>query len=402
VNGRAFDVVIVGAGPAGTSTALHLVRDAGIAPGRILVIDKACFPRDKPCAGAISQVGVDTLGAIGVHVPVPLSPMRGLRVIEGASSASSRTVDLGIVVRRDEFDHALLLRAAQDGVQVLEGHALSHLERIPSGHRLRTAPGVEITANWLVVADGAGSTARKLLKVPEAARKGHLYVLETELSAGDDGPREGLCDFDFGPCAAGIEGYYWDFPTPIQGNTWVSRGIYHANFTPHKGLKAALASELRRRGLSIEQPTLRAFSTRPFVPGSVGGGAGYLLVGEAFGIDHATGEGIAQAIVMGRIAARHLGAALRCGSLDVPRYERDVRGSRLGRHLLQSAWFAQRVFSARGAWYRRFLARSSFGVEAGARWYRGDAVGTGTKLRLAIGMARELAWGSTFGARASS
>jgi menaquinone-9 beta-reductase len=391
VSARAFDVIIVGAGPAGTSTALHLVRDAGIAPSRILLLDKAVFPRDKPCAGAVSQIGIDTLAAIGVSAMVPVAPMRGLRVIEGAQSASCTNVELGIVARRTEFDHALLLRAERDGVEVWQGQGLRHIERHPGGHRIRTANGLEATASLLVVADGAGSTARKLLGVPEAARKGHLYVLETELGQGDLSPRNNVCDFDFGPCAQGIEGYYWDFPTPMGGSTWVSRGIYHANFTPHKGLKAALFSELRRRGLGPEQPTLRAFSTRPFVPGSVGGGSGYLFVGEAFGIDHATGEGIAQAIVMGRIAARHLGAALRRGTLDVPRYEREVKRSRLGRHLLQSAWFAQRVFSQKGAWYRRFLARSTFGVEAGARWYRGDAVGATTKLRLALGMARELA-----------
>ena len=75
------DVAIVGGGPAGTSTALHLVREQGIRPDRIVVLDKARFPRDKPCAGAVSQLGVDALHALGVRVEVPFVAMRGVRVL---------------------------------------------------------------------------------------------------------------------------------------------------------------------------------------------------------------------------------------------------------------------------------------------------------------------------------
>ena len=55
-----FDVAVIGAGPAGSVTAIHLAR----AGARVLLIDKACFPRDKPCGGgltlrAVRQLPVD-------------------------------------------------------------------------------------------------------------------------------------------------------------------------------------------------------------------------------------------------------------------------------------------------------------------------------------------------------
>src|SRR5262249_17828286 len=80
--------------------------------------------------------------------------------------------------------------------------------------------------------DGAGSTTRKLLQIKEPDRKGHLYVLDTEPVAADTGIRRGLIDFDLTVLDEGLGGYYWDFPTVIEGGSQVSRGIYYANLTP--------------------------------------------------------------------------------------------------------------------------------------------------------------------------
>src|SRR5436305_13502172 len=93
------DFAIVGGGPAGSSTALHLVRECGISPDRVLVVDKARFPREKPCAGAISQLGVDTLRAIGVDVGVPTVTMRGVRILS-RERIGETVAHMGVVVRR--------------------------------------------------------------------------------------------------------------------------------------------------------------------------------------------------------------------------------------------------------------------------------------------------------------
>ena len=77
------DIAIIGGGPAGASTALHLVRTEKVDPGRIVILDKARFPRDKPCAGAVSQLGLDVLAAIDLVPAAPRVTMRGVRVIMG-------------------------------------------------------------------------------------------------------------------------------------------------------------------------------------------------------------------------------------------------------------------------------------------------------------------------------
>jgi flavin-dependent dehydrogenase len=314
--------------------------------------------------------------------------MRGVRVIS-SDDVGETEYPMGIVIRRTQFDAQLLDDARAEGVCVREGEGLDSIERLDAadggGHRITTPRG-SFTARYVAASDGAGSKTRKALGLREPERKGHLYVLDTEANDKDSGVGRGLVDFDLSVLDDGLEGYYWDFPTPIGGTTQVSRGIYHANFTARSDVKAVLGRHLAKRGVDIEKVKLRPFSTRPFVPGSTTWQRDLLFVGEAAGIDHTTGEGIAQAIAMGRIAAAHLARALRERRTTFHDYDREVRQSIIGRHLLQSAFLAKLVYGRFGRPARRYLLRSDYAREQAMRWYRGEALPMWNQVKLGLGL----------------
>src|SRR5262249_38595973 len=147
---------------------------------------------------------------------------------------------------------------------------------------------------------------------------------------------------------------------------------YHANLSPRSDVKQALGRALARRGIDLSRVKLKPFSTRPFVPSSTIALDGVVLVGEAAGIDRTTGEGIAQAIAMGEIASRHLARALRTGGSSFDAYAREVRRSMVGRHMLESAWLAKRVYGRFSDRARRYLLRSSYARSIAMKWYRGE------------------------------
>ena len=69
------DAVIVGSGPAGAATALHLVAGAAGRTGRVVLLDKARHPRDKTCAGGVIPKAVRLLERLGVGFEVPYAPV---------------------------------------------------------------------------------------------------------------------------------------------------------------------------------------------------------------------------------------------------------------------------------------------------------------------------------------
>jgi flavin-dependent dehydrogenase len=353
-----YDVVISGAGPAGVATAVALVRAAPRLAERIVVLDKARFPRDKPCGGGLTGHARAALAALGLEVRVPHVPCREGRIVYGRHTrdvALERPVD---VVRRADFDADLVAQARARGVAVVEGEGLASFE-VDEGVgvvRVATTAGRTLGARVLVGADGAGSRVRRAL-----ARDGRppLRLFQAEVPAPPGLALGERMVYDFSPMDEGLRGYVWLFP--VAGGL-VNVGAMHTPAaegpTPSgaRGLSGAAIEAVLRRVLvrwGVELPEgARGWPAWRYRRGARIAAPHVLCVGDAAGIDALTGEGIAVGLEEGPIAARAVVAALGSGDFSFRAYARDVRRAVVGRELALDGRLAAMLYAPRafGLW----------------------------------------------------
>ena len=337
---RGPDVLIVGAGPAGSSLALHLAR-AGL---DVLILDRAHFPRDKPCGDCLSPGAVAELERLGLkdRLRESLAPrdLRGWRVeapdgqvLSASYGRSNGAAPLsGWAVRRRDLDAALLAAAERAGTRVRFGVRVFDLDVTAcraSGVIVREGGGTAtrvIPARVVVGADGLRSVVRRRLGLdsrPPRLRKiaiiGHL--------AGGNGGAMGVLRVRAGRCS----GY-----APLNGGGNLTLVVPEREAAEIAGDTRAFFidalstfPEARQRidqyGLDetlmvtgpFDQPVRRPWS------------AGVLLVGDAAGYyDPFTGQGVYQALRTARVAAQAILAVLDGGEREravFARYGRWVR-----------------------------------------------------------------------------
>ena len=363
----AWDVAIVGGGPAGISTALHL---QAAAPGaRIVVLEKQRYPRDKICAGGIGARAFRLLEHIGVEVACPHVALDAVALRLAGDTVVVREPGCGAVVRRIEFDHAFARRAIERGIAIRDGCAVVGLAVSPGAAEVALADGEVLHARCVVGADGVAGVVRRLAGFARGALRAQVVELDTEPAPGDL-PRDTIV-FDLATRA--LRGYAWDFPTLVGGEPLVCRGVYALGVATEQP-RARLADYLAARGLDASRYRVKQFAERGFEPGAELARPRVLLAGEAAGIDIATGEGIGQAIEYGAIAGRYLAGALADDRLGFADWRRTVDLHHLGiqlrlRHAAHRAFYGRRRATA-----ERILPRLGELLRAGVQDFAGAPV----------------------------
>lgn len=376
-----YDLIVVGGGPAGAAATLH-ARRLGL---RVLLLDKARFPRDKTCGDALSGRSVTELRTLGLLDEVRALPGAAIRrVVFGspsgqtasippstlsgpsASSAPGPMAIEGYVVPRLHLDALLFDRARAAADHCLERFAVRDLVREDGrvvGVTGRTAGGTasEFRGRVVLGCDGFSSVV---------ARRTGLYRHQPEhwmvaVRCYHEGVA-GLEDqIELHFLDEVLPGYFWIFPAG-QGRANVGIGMNHADLTRQGiDLRQALARVLdsprfRDRfhtARPLEEPTgwnLPVGSTRRQV-----GGEGFLLLGDAAGlIDPFTGEGIGNALCSARLAVETVAGACEAGDFSarfLQRYEHRL-WEVLGRELATSTRLNR---LARRRWLVDFVIRKA-------------------------------------------
>jgi flavin-dependent dehydrogenase len=186
-----------------------------------------------------------------------------------------------------------------------------------------------VEAAIVVGADGVGGVVRKALGLGAGALRAQVLELDTEPVTSDRDRT--LIHFD---ASDRFTGYAWDFPTVVDGENLVCRGVYWLKLGGVElDIHALLAGRLARMGLDIDRYKKKRFAERGYDPSEKLTDGALMLAGEAAGIDPVSGEGIAQAIEYGALAGRFLAGVLASGQACVDGWTREVDRSRLARDL---------------------------------------------------------------------
>jgi geranylgeranyl reductase family protein len=335
-----WDAVVVGAGPAGSATGLLLAR-AGV---RVLLLDRARFPREKPCSEYLSpestrvlgRLGADVLAAVEAAAPAQL---RGMKVVAPSGAGIvGRFESASYALPRTRFDTILLTAAEAAGAEVREGVKVEELVydsgAVAGVVTRETGNGKRETyrARVVVGADGLRSiVARRLGKVYATAP--HRIAFTAHVAGARDVD-------DLGEMHVGRPGYVGLGPIG-DGVTTVALVL------PAREVRRGdrFFDELNRfpgvaGRFNARHVVRRVLATGPFArwsrrPVAAGGGGGALLVGDAADFfDPFTGQGIYSALRGAELAAAAIIDSLTTGA-SLEGYARARRRAFLGKWLLE-------------------------------------------------------------------
>jgi geranylgeranyl reductase family protein len=314
-----YDVIIVGAGPAGALMGYELAR-SGL---KILLIEKESLPRYKACGGGLTRRTLDAL-------PFDVSP-----VIEDYSYTAKmmyqnkplyvKTHKKPIVgmVMRDTFDHYLIRQAMKKGLIVQDNTKFDSVSGKAGDLLVKTSRG-NFKANVIAGADGVNSRVAKTLGLSirhdvMIAVEGEVYPKEKQTL----NQYKGSIVIDFGVIPGG---YGWVFPKKDHLSTGVG-----ASYRGLKGWKKYLGSYMKLKGIIPESMACPDYSVRgrlipinPYQGNTLSNERG-LVAGDAAGFcDPMTGEGLFFAVRQASIASEVIKDNLSSGT-SVDRYTDLIR-----------------------------------------------------------------------------
>ncbi len=315
---KEFDVLIVGAGPAGAACAMTLGQ-TGLS---VAILDKAVFPRDKTCGDALS---IDVINQLSILSPVlaasfaefaQKTSVNSIRVFSPDRSYIDISIDIdgkyGQICKRLDFDNLLVQHVKQfPTIHLFENCSVQSIDQQSDRIILETSEGI-FKGQILVGADGAYSVVSR-----------HLGTIKTERKHYSAGLRvyyEGVSFLNTGHfielhfLRELLPGYLWIFPLPDNkanvGLGMLSSIVSKKKINLRETLQRFLSTDASLKERFKNARPLENVKGHGLPLGSkqrVISGARILLTGDAASlIDPLTGEGIGNAIRSGRIAGDHI------------------------------------------------------------------------------------------------
>lgn len=278
-----FDVIVIGAGPAGATAAYHLAKN-GV---KVALIDKEKFPRDKLCGGMFAQPTLDLLDFKDFDFKI-FKPQR-IRFSFKNEDLTTPELDRNsfFLAHRKEFDYYLLKKAVEKGAKLYEGVCFQNIISEENTTIVETDQDC-FQCNFIVSAEGAASLTKKRLNLAQCTKNPAFEVTAKNIYSLDS------VQFDFGIAP---KGYLWVFPKEDQ--VLIGLGTFSKKKT---SLHTILKDFLNQQKYSDYE--IKGHPIPIFEKNNTYYHKNILFAGDAAGlVDPFLGEGIRYAILSGKMAA---------------------------------------------------------------------------------------------------
>jgi len=317
-----YDVTIVGAGPAGSTTAKFLVEKGF----KVILIDKNKFPRDKPCGGGLPFRILDRFKYVDNWDFIESYGYGGIAFSPSMKYKLEMEEDkpIAAMALREKFDYKLVKLAVKNGAVLKDGKAVEDIKILKDRVKIFLDDGSNIDSEIVVGADGVWSTVAKKTGLRQKNIKMGVCVLqEYKLD-------EETLDKFFGKSRfcyihnrfQNLDGYGWVFPKKEHLNIGVGEILTHRGSSTKNNLLKIYEEyikTLKKDKIIPENIKIEKFKggALPVVPLEKTYCDRVILVGDAAGfINPISGEGIYYAMSSGEIAARIISEALEKGEIN--------------------------------------------------------------------------------------
>lgn len=312
-----YDVVVVGAGPAG-ATAAKFLSEKEL---HVLLLDKSKFPRDKPCGGGLPARVIKRYKYLEENRLIDSYSYE----VRMHSSSMKYKIDIQknepivAMVLREKFDEGLVHLAKKSGAAFFAGKSIKNMKITEEKAHLTLSDDTEIESHYVIAADGMWSSIGKQLGIQQSNNNIGMCILEefpldkATLDQYLGEKRRIHIHFNF----QGVAGYGWVFPKAEHVNIGICE--FRQALGPKKEkknikdiyenyLKILKETNLIPPLLQNKDPKGGVFPTFPIEPAALDK---VLFCGDAAGmVNPLTGEGIYSAMVSGEIAAAVIKEAL--------------------------------------------------------------------------------------------
>ncbi len=343
-----YDIMIVGGGPAGISTWLHLQKNNPELAKKTILIEKEKYPREKVCGGAILDWGQYILKKLGIDIKIPVVSIDNAIYRYKNEEYHHKIPNFLKIIHRYEFDYFFANEAINRGLKLNQNESFIKFARKNNELFIDTNKG-KYKTKVLIGADGALSRVRANMNLPSKLRlaTGIEFFTPTNFKKDADF-EENSSVMDFSYIDEGLQGYTWHFPCIKDGKQYMNHGLCHTRLNKNQknvNLKDIFIKDLKSNNIAANKENWLGHPIPWNEDYSKISNPNVILVGDAAGIDPLIGGGIHLSLAYGDLASDAIINAFQNKDYLFNGYEKRFSNHRVGKYINRLTFLANEVYS---------------------------------------------------------